>query len=103
MMAQRARPLHLTALFRALTALKFAHAATAPAPAPAVEVSATLPQSLGAFCVSPQGICNFDASSNFSFKSTRQGRSEHLDSGQPDEQRLFAKHHQRKTLCLEWP
>ena len=58
MMAQRARPLQLTALFLALTALKFAHAATAPAPAPAVEVSATLPQSLGALCVSPQGIYN---------------------------------------------
>ncbi|DBB11917.1 hypothetical protein WJX82_007641 [Trebouxia sp. C0006] len=58
MMAQRARPLQLTALFLALTALKFAHAATAPAPAPAVEVSATLPQNLGALCVSPQGIYN---------------------------------------------
>ena len=42
-MAQLIRPLQLTALFLALTALKFAHAATAPAPAPAV---------------SPQGIYN---------------------------------------------
>ena len=60
MVAQLHRPLQLTALFLALivTALKFAHAATAPAPAPAVEVSATLPGSLGALCVSPQGTLN---------------------------------------------